>query len=208
MVPVGEDTQEATREAQQLPQNNNDHDSENRDNDHEEEEEEDNEDEDKDDVDYTPLGYFEKEKMYHDIDEIKTSRNEAPIPIDRLKDLLNRIDITTTLELRIKRVSCLVREEYKAIIEILNGPNVIGRHRGLAFEATYQDVVADAAWHAITTYNYTHHDKHKNSIYHMLSPRKKNKFKTSGVKADVPRMLMVNHQDVSVEMSIRLQVSQ
>jgi hypothetical protein len=44
----------------------------------------------------------EKEKMYHDADEIKTSRNEAPIPSGRLRDLLNCIDITTLLEFRIK----------------------------------------------------------------------------------------------------------
>jgi hypothetical protein len=42
----------------------------------------------------------------------------------------------------------------------------------------------------------------------LLPQRKKDKFKTSGVKADVPRMLMVHHQDVSVEMSIRLQAAQ
>jgi hypothetical protein len=48
----------------------------------------------------------------------------------------------------------------------------------------------------------------KNTVYHLLPQRKKNKFKTSGVKADVPSMLMVHHQDVSVEMSIHLQVAQ
>jgi hypothetical protein len=32
--------------------------------------------------------------MYHEADEIKTIRNEAPIPTSRLWDLLNRIDIT------------------------------------------------------------------------------------------------------------------
>jgi hypothetical protein len=35
-----------------------------------------------------------------------------------------------------------------------------------------------------------------------------NRFKTSRVKADVPRILMVHHHDVSVEMSIHLQVAQ
>jgi hypothetical protein len=40
--------------------------------------------------------------MYHDTDEIKTAGNEALIPIGRLRDLLNRIDITTLLEFRIK----------------------------------------------------------------------------------------------------------
>jgi hypothetical protein len=38
--------------------------------------------------------------------------------------------------------------------------------------------------------------------------RKKDKFKASGVKADIPMMLMVNHQVVAVEMSTRLQAAQ
>jgi hypothetical protein len=78
-------------------------------------------------------------------------------------------------------------------MEILNRPNVIIHHKGLAFKATYQDAVADAAWQAITTYNRTHHDKLTNTIYHLLPQRKTNKFKTTGVKADVPKMLMVHH---------------
>jgi hypothetical protein len=41
-----------------------------------------------------------------------------------------------------------------------------------------------------------------------LPQRKKNKFKVSGVKFDVPRMLMVCHQDVFVEMSTHLQTAQ
>jgi uncharacterized protein len=42
----------------------------------------------------------------------------------------------------------------------------------------------------------------------LLPQRKKNKFKVSGIKADVPRMLMVHQQDVFVEMSTRLQTAQ
>jgi hypothetical protein len=41
-----------------------------------------------------------------------------------------------------------------------------------------------------------------------LPQRKKNRFKTSGVKANVLRMLMVHHQDVVVEMSTHLQAVQ
>jgi hypothetical protein len=133
IVPAREDTQEA----QQLPQNN--------DNDHEEEEE-DNEAKGEDDEDYTPLGDGEKEETYHDADEIKTFGNEAPIPTSRLKDLLNRIDITTPLEFRIKRVPRPGQEEYKAIMEILSEPNVLSHHKGPAFRTTYQDAVADVAW--------------------------------------------------------------
>jgi hypothetical protein len=102
MVPAREDTQEA----QQLPQNDN------HDNNHEEEEdnetkeEEGDDGEDEDDEDYTPLSDSEKEKMYHEADEIKTTRNEALIPTDKLQDFLNCIDITTPLEFRIKRVLC------------------------------------------------------------------------------------------------------
>jgi hypothetical protein len=110
-VPVGEDTQED----QQLLQNDS------HDNDHEDDEEEGNEDEDKDDKDYTPLSDSEKEKVYHDSDEIKTVGNEAPIHTGRLRDLLNRRDITTPPEFRIKRVPRSGREEYKAIVEILSG---------------------------------------------------------------------------------------
>jgi hypothetical protein len=141
-VPVGEDTQEA----QQLPQND-DHD-----NDHEEEEnnkeekEEGNKTEGEDDEDYIPLSDVEKDEMYHDADKIKTDKNEAPIPTGRMRDLLNRLDITTPPEIRIKRVPRPGREEYKAIVEIFSGPNVLSRHKGAAFRATYQDVVAEAAW--------------------------------------------------------------
>jgi hypothetical protein len=93
-------------------------------------------------------------------------------------------------------------------MEIISGPNVLSQHKGLAFRTTYQDVVADAAWQAITTYNRRYHDELRNTVYHLLPQRKRNKFKVSGVKTDVPRMLMVHHQDVFVEMSTRLQTAQ
>ena len=93
-------------------------------------------------------------------------------------------------------------------MEIFSGPNVLSRHKGPTFRATYQDAVANIAWQAITTYNRRYHEGLKNTIYHLLPQRKKNKFKTSGVKADVPRMLMVHHQDTVVEMSTRLQAAQ
>jgi hypothetical protein len=154
------------------------------------------------------LGDTKKEETYHNTDEIKTFGDEAPIPTGRLRDLLNHINITTLPEFRIKRVPRLGQEEYKAIMEILSRPNVLSHHKGLAFWATYQDVVGDAAWQTITTYNHKYHDKLRNTIYHLLPQRKKNNFKTSSVKVDVPRMLMVHHQDVSVEMSTHLQSAQ
>jgi hypothetical protein len=93
-------------------------------------------------------------------------------------------------------------------VEIISGPNVLSRHKGLAFGTTYQDAVADAAWQAITTYNRGYHDELRNTIYYLLPQRKKNKFKVLGVKVDVPRMVMVHHHDVLVEISTHLQTAQ
>jgi hypothetical protein len=93
-------------------------------------------------------------------------------------------------------------------MEIISGPNVLSRHKGPAFRTTQQDAVADAAWQAITTYNHRYHDELRNTIYYLLPERKKNKFKASGVKANVPKMLMVHHQDAFVEMSTHLQTAQ
>jgi hypothetical protein len=199
---VGEDSQET----QPMPQNH-DHDlQEEEDND--KEEEGGNKAEGEEDEDYTPWSNAEKDETFHDTDKIKTFGDEAPIPTGRLRDLLNHINITTPPEFRIKRIPHPGQEEYKAIMEIISGPNVLSRHKGPAFRTTYQDVVADAAWQTITTYSRRYHDELRNTVYHLLPQRKKNKFKVFGVKADVPRMLMVHHQDVFVEMSTHLQIAQ
>jgi hypothetical protein len=197
MVPAGEDTQEV----QQLPQNDG-HDHQEEENNEEEEEEEGNKAEGGEDEDYTPWSDATKDETFHDANEIKTFWDEAPIPTSRLMDLLNRINITTPPEFRIKRILRPRWEEYKAIVEIMRN-----RHKGPAFRTTYQDAIADAAWHAITTYSHKYHDELRNTVYYLLPQRKKNKFKASGVKTDVPRMLMVHHQDVFVEVSTRLQTS-
>jgi hypothetical protein len=201
-VPAGEDSQEA-----QLMPHNQDYDQQEEEN-NEKEEEEGNKAEGKDDEDYTPWSNAEKDEMFHATDEIKTFGNEAPIPTGRLRDLLNHINITTLPEFRINRIPCPGREEYKAIMEIISGPNVLSRHKGPTLRTTCQDVVADAAWQTITTYSCRYHDELRNTVYHLLPQRKKNKFKVSGVRANVPRMLLVHQQDVFVEMSTRLQTSQ
>jgi hypothetical protein len=144
-VLAGKDSQEP----QSMPQNH-DHD-EREEGNNEKEEEEGNKVQVEDDEDYTPWSNAEKDETFHDTDEIKTFGNEAPIPTGTLRDLMNRINITTPPEFRIKRIPCPGREEYKAILEKISGPNVLSRHKGPAFRTTYQDAVADAAWQAITT---------------------------------------------------------
>jgi hypothetical protein len=126
-----------------MPQND-DHDQQEEEND-KEEDEEGNKAEGEEDEDYTPWSDAEKDETFHDTDEIKTFGDEAPIPTGRLGDLLNHINITTPPEFRIKRIPYPGREEYKAIMEIISGPNVLSRHKGPAFRTTYQDAVVDAA---------------------------------------------------------------
>jgi hypothetical protein len=201
-VPAGEDSQEA----QPMPQKH-DHDQQEEEN-NEKKEEEGNKAKGEDDEEYTPWSNAEKDETFHDADEIKTFANEALIPTGRLRDLLNHINITTPPEFRIKRIPRPDREEYKATVEILSGPNVLSWHKGPPFKTTYQDAAADATWQVITTYSRRYHDELRNTVYHLLPQRKKNKFKVSGVRADVPRMLMVHHQDVLLEMSTHLQTAQ
>jgi hypothetical protein len=112
--------------------------------DHDQQEEEDNEKEEEggnkaegeEDEDYTPWSNAEKDEIFHDVDEIKTFLDEALIPTGGLRDLLNHINITTPLEFRIKRIPRPGREEYKAIVEIINGPIVLSRHKGPTFRTT------------------------------------------------------------------------
>jgi hypothetical protein len=144
-VPAGEDSQET----QPMPHNHDQQEEEN----NEKEEEDGNKAEGEEDEDYTPWSNTEKDEIFHDADEIKTFGDEAPIPTGRLRDLLKHVNITTPPEFRIKRIPRPGREEYKAIVEIISGPIVLSRHKGPAFRTTYPDIVADAAWQAITTYS-------------------------------------------------------
>jgi hypothetical protein len=48
----------------------------------------------------------------------------------------------------------------------------------------------------------------QNSAHYLLPYRKKDQFKVYGVKRDIPRMEMVHHQNVAVELSTRLLTAQ
>jgi hypothetical protein len=48
----------------------------------------------------------------------------------------------------------------------------------------------------------------QNSVHYLLPYRKKDQFKAYGVKKDIPRMEMVHHQDVTVELSTHLLAAQ
>jgi hypothetical protein len=98
--------------------------------------------------------------------------------------------------------------EFKAVVEIFQGPKVISRHTGPAYRASNSDAVADATWQAITSWSPHQRGKLQNCVHHLLPQWKKDKFKAFRVKKDVPRMEMVHHQDMTVELSIHLLAAQ
>jgi hypothetical protein len=90
--------------------------------------------------------------MYRVADEVESFRAEAPVLAGRLRALLEHLGITTAPRYRIKEVPRSGRVEFKAIAEIFFGSRVLCRHKGPAFRTSHSDVVADAAWQAITSW--------------------------------------------------------
>jgi hypothetical protein len=160
--------------------------------------------EDKANEEYPPPSNAEDEKMYRDADEVESFGVEAPVLTGRLWALLEHLGITTTPRYRIKEVPRPGWVEFKVIAEIFFRSRVLYRHKGLAFRTSHSDAVADAAWQSITSW--VHSNKHwmQNSVHYLLPYMKKDQFKAYGVKKDIPRMEMVHHQDVTVELSTRL----
>jgi hypothetical protein len=136
--------------------------------------------------------------LYRDADEVESFRVESPILTGRLRALLEHLGITTAPRYRIKEVPHSGRVEFKAIAEIFFG----------AFRTSRGDAVADAAWQAITSWARSNKSRLQNLVHYLLPYRKKDQFKGYGVKKDIPRMEMVHHQDVAVELSTRLLTAQ
>jgi hypothetical protein len=98
--------------------------------------------------------------------------------------------------------------ELKAIAEIFFGSRILCRHKGPAFRTSHSDAIVDAAWQAITSWVRSNKNRLQNSVHYLLPYRKKDQFKAYGVKRDIPRMEMVHHQDVVVELSTHLLTAQ
>jgi hypothetical protein len=164
--------------------------------------------EDKTDEEHPPPSDIEPEKMYRDADEVESFGAESPILANRLRALLEHLSITTTPRYRIKEVPRSGRVEFKAITEIFFESRILCRHKGPAFRTSRSDTVADAAWQAITSWVRRNKSQLQNSVHYLLPYRKKDQFKAYGVKKDIPRMEMVHHQDVAVELSTHLLAAQ
>jgi hypothetical protein len=164
--------------------------------------------EDKTDKEHPPPSDIEAEKMYRDADEVESFGVEAPILTGRLRALLEHLGSTTTPRYRIKEVARSGRVEFKAIVEIFFGSRVLCRLQGPTFRTSHNDAVADATWQAITSWIHSNKGRLQNSVHYLLPYRKKDQFKAYGVKRDIPKMEMVHHQDVTVELSTRLLAAQ
>jgi hypothetical protein len=164
--------------------------------------------EDKTDEEHPPPSDTEAEKMYRDADEVESFGAESPIIVDRLRALLEHLGITTAPRYRIKEVPRSGRVEFKAVAEIFFGSRVLCRHKGSAFRTSHSAAIADAAWQAITSWVRSNKSRLQNSIHYLLPYQKKDQFKAYGVKRDIPRMEMVHHQDVTVELSTCLLTAQ
>jgi hypothetical protein len=146
--------------------------------------------------------------MYRDADEVESFGAESPILVGRLQALLEHLGITTAPRYRIKEVPRSGQVEFKAIAEIFFGSRILYRHKGPAFRTSCSDAVADAAWQAITSWVCSNKSQLQNSVHYLLPHWKKDQFKAYEVKKDIPRMEMVYHQDVAVELSTRLLTAQ
>jgi hypothetical protein len=164
--------------------------------------------EDKTDEEQLPPSNTEPEKLYRDAEEVESFGAESPILAGRLQALMEHLGITTAPRYRIKEVPRSGRVEFKAIAEIFFGSRILCRHKGLAFRTSRSDGVADAAWQAITSWVRSNKSRLQNSVHYLLPYRKKDQFKAYGVKKDIPRIEMVHHQDVAVELSTHLLIAQ
>jgi hypothetical protein len=169
---------------------------------------EDHDTEDKTDEEHPPPSDTDAEKVSWDADEVESFGAESPILASRLRALLEHLGISTTPWYRIKEVSRSGWVEFKSIAETFFGSRVICWHKGPAFRTSHNDVVADAAWQATTSWVRSNKSQLQNSVHYLLPYRKKDQFKTYGVKRDVPRMEMVHHQDVAMELSTCLLTAQ
>jgi hypothetical protein len=164
--------------------------------------------EDKTNLEHPPPSDTEPEKMYQDADEVESFEAESSILTGRLRALLEHLDITTAPRYSVKEVLHSGRVEFKAIAEIFFGSRILCRHKGPAFRTSCSDAVANAARQAITSWVRSNKSQLQNSVHYLLPYRKKDQFKAYMVQRDIPRMEMVHHQDVAVELSTRLLTAQ
>jgi hypothetical protein len=169
---------------------------------------EDHDTEDKTNEEHPCPSDTESENMYRDVDEVESFGAKAPVLAARLRALSEHLGITTAPRYRIKELPRSGQVEFKAIAEIFFRSRILYRHKGPAFRTSRSDAVADNAWQANTSWVRSNKSRLQSSVHYLLPYRKKDQFKAYGVTRHIPRMEMVHHQDVAMELSTRLLIAQ
>jgi hypothetical protein len=142
-------------------------------------------------------------RMYHDADEGGVLQGRSSGPHRQASGSIGALGHHHHPSYRIKDVQHPRRVEFKAITEIF-----LYQHQGPTFIASRSNAVADAAWQSIISWVRINKSWLQNSVHLLLPYKKKDQFKACGVKKDAPRMEMVHHQDVIVELSTHLLAAQ
>jgi hypothetical protein len=106
--------------------------------------------------------------MYRDANEVESFGAESSNLAGMLRALLEHLGITTTPRYRSKEVPRSGWVEFKTITEIFFGSRILCRHKGPAFRTSCSDVVADAAWQAITSWVCSNKSRLQNSVHYLL----------------------------------------
>jgi hypothetical protein len=114
---------------------------------------------------------------------------------------LFQLGITRALEYSVRGVPRPGRKEVTGTIEVFDDHEVVGRHACPTPCANCAEAVADAAWQALMSWNYSGHRDLKNSIYGLYPQRKKGAFKISQLDLHIIRGEMSHNTSLSPDLS-------
>jgi hypothetical protein len=118
------------------------------------------------------------------------------------------LGITKALEYKVKSVPRPGRMEFTCTEEVFDGQEVEGKHACPTPHVTCAEVVANAAWQALMSWNCSQHCDLKNFIYKLYPRRKKDAFKISRVDLQIFRGAMAPITRLSLDLSDHLLAAQ
>jgi hypothetical protein len=90
--------------------------------------------------------------------------------------------------------------EFTCTMDVFDGKEVAGKHACPSPRATCAEVVPNAAWQALMSWNRSRHRDLKNSIYALYPRRKKDAFKISRVEPQIFKGVMLHCMSPSMDL--------